>query len=59
MFGLGTGELALIFLIAFLLFGAKNIPEIAKGLGSALRSFKKGISEVENEITSPKEKEKA
>lgn len=55
MFGLGAGELFFIFLIVLLLFGAKNIPEIAKGIGKALRSFKKGVNEVEDEINSPLE----
>lgn len=40
MFGMGAGELALIVLLLLLLFGAKRIPEIAKGLGSGIRTFK-------------------
>lgn len=55
MFGLGLPELIIIFLVVLLLFGAKNIPEIAKGMGKALRSFKKGANEVEDEINSPLE----
>lgn len=53
MFGLGLPELIVIFLVVLLLFGAKNIPEIAKGMGKALRLFKKGANEVEDEINSP------
>jgi sec-independent protein translocase protein TatA len=56
MFGLGAGELFIIFLIVFLLFGAKNIPEIARGLGKALSSFKKGVRDVEDEVQSTQEK---
>ena len=51
MFGIGTSELFLIFLIVFLLFGAKSLPEIAKSIGKAVHLFKKGINEVEDEVT--------
>ena len=47
MFGLGTTELIVIGVIVFLIFGAKRIPEIGKGLGGAIREFrniKKDIS---------------
>ncbi|TKB10647.1 twin-arginine translocase TatA/TatE family subunit [Desulforhopalus sp. IMCC35007] len=47
MFGLGTPELIVILAIAFLVFGGKKLPEIGAGLGKAISSFKKGISEVE------------
>ncbi len=47
MFGLGTPELVVILAIAFLLFGGKKLPEIGAGLGKAIRSFKNGLSEVE------------
>lgn len=40
MFGLGTTELLVIGGILFILFGAKRLPEIGKGLGGALREFK-------------------
>ena len=40
MFGLGTTELLVIGVIVFLIFGAKRIPEIGKGLGGAIREFK-------------------
>ena len=43
----GPGELLLIFLIVFLLFGARRLPEIAKGLGQAIREFKKTFSGTE------------
>lgn len=47
MFGLGTTELIVIGVIIFLIFGAKRIPEIGKGLGGAIKEFrqiKKDIS---------------
>lgn len=47
MFGLGTPELIVILGIAFLVFGGKKLPEIGAGLGKGIRSFKKGLSEVE------------
>ncbi|WP_417916404.1 twin-arginine translocase TatA/TatE family subunit [Candidatus Electronema sp. JC] len=47
MFGLGTPELIVILGIAFLLFGGKKLPVIGAGLGKAIRSFKNGLSEVE------------
>lgn len=44
MFGLGMQELIVIFLIVFLLFGAKNLPEIAKGLGKSIKEFKNALT---------------
>ena len=50
MFGLGWGEIVLIVLVILLLFGGKKIPELMKGLGKGVKSFKSGLSEVESEI---------
>ena len=50
MFGLGTTELIVIGVIVFLIFGAKRIPEIGKGLGGAIREFRN----VKGELTSDK-----
>jgi sec-independent protein translocase protein TatA len=50
MFGFGHWELLIILIIAMIIFGAGKLPEIGSGLGSAIRSFKKGVTEVESEI---------
>ena len=47
---LGTGEIILIALIVLLLFGGAKIPELMKGLGKGVKSFKDGLKEVEDEI---------
>jgi len=53
MFGnLGAGEIILIVLVVLLLFGAKKIPELARGIGKGMSEFKKGIKDVETEIKS-------
>jgi sec-independent protein translocase protein TatA len=41
--GIGVMELVLIFLVLLLLFGAKRIPQIARGLGEGIRNFKGGV----------------
>ena len=42
-----------IFLVALLLFGAKKLPELAKGMGQAVREFNKAKDEIEKELTKP------
>ncbi len=49
-FGLGIGELALIFLVILLLFGAKRLPDIAKGLGKGIKEFKKSVKDTTDEL---------
>ncbi len=49
---LGFGEILVILFIVLLLFGAKRLPELAKGLGHGLREFKKATSEIQDEIQS-------
>ena len=51
--GLGTGEILLIALIILLLFGARRIPELMKGMGKGVKSFKEGMKELEKEINPP------
>ncbi len=43
--GLGSTEIVLILFVVLLLFGGKKIPELAKGLGSGIKNFKKAINE--------------
>lgn len=47
---LGAGEIIIIALIVLLLFGGKKIPELMKGIGKGVKSFKEGLNEVETEI---------
>ena len=50
MFGLGAGEILIILFIVLLLFGAKKLPELAKGLGKGIREFKKASSNIKDEV---------
>ena len=57
MFGIGTTELLIIFGIVVLLFGARRLPELGSGVGSAIRNFKSGLSgEDEVDVTPKKDK---
>jgi sec-independent protein translocase protein TatA len=49
MFGLGTTELIVIGVIIFVIFGAKRLPEIGKGLGGAIREFRNVKKEIASE----------
>jgi sec-independent protein translocase protein TatA len=53
---LGTGEIVIIALVVLLLFGGKKIPELMKGIGKGVKSFKDGMNDIEKEITSEPEK---
>ena len=57
MFGLGTQEILVIALIILLLFGGKKIPELMKGLGKGVKSFKEGMNSLEDEDEKKKEKD--
>jgi sec-independent protein translocase protein TatA len=50
MFGLGFQELLIIFIIILLLFGAKKLPELARGLGKGINEFKRAQQGLEEEI---------
>ena len=56
--GLGITEIVIIALIVLLLFGGKKIPELMKGIGKGVRSFKEGINEVKEDISIKDEEEK-
>jgi len=49
MFGLGHWELLIILVLVLIIFGAGKLPEIGAGLGKSIRSFKKGVADVETE----------
>lgn len=56
LFGnLGTTELIIIVVIILLLFGGKKIPELMKGIGKGVRSYKEGLNDVKNELEKPLE----
>lgn len=50
---LGTGELILIALVVLLFFGAKRIPELMRGMGKGVKSFKEGLNDIEKQINEP------
>ncbi len=50
MFGLGFGELILIFLIALIFIGPKKLPELAKGLGHGIREFQKAAKGLTDQL---------
>ena len=50
MGGIGFPELIIIFLVLLLVFGAKRIPEIARGIGKGIREFKNATNEISREI---------
>ncbi|GMR03300.1 MAG: twin-arginine translocase TatA/TatE family subunit [Thermodesulfovibrionia bacterium] len=54
MFGLGPTELILILIIVVVLFGASKLPEIGKGIGEAIKNFKKSTSEPPEIDVTPK-----
>ena len=47
---IGAGEIIIVALVVLLLFGGKKIPELMKGIGKGVMSFKDGLKEVEKDI---------
>ena len=58
LFNLGAGEIVIIALVVLLLFGGRKIPELMKGIGKAVRSFKEGMNDIEKEIEKGPDSEK-
>ena len=50
---IGTQEVIIIAIIVLLLFGGKKIPELMRGIGKGIRSFKEGMEDIKNEIERP------
>ena len=48
--GIGTFEILIILFIILLLFGAKKLPELAKGLGKGIKEFKKASNDIKEEV---------
>lgn len=57
MFGLGIQELVLILVIIMVLFGAKKLPEMGRGLGRGIREFKNATNRLEDDDDDESEKE--
>lgn len=54
MFGLGTTELIVVLVIVVVLFGAKRLPELGRGIGEGLKNFKKSMSGKDEIDVTPK-----
>ena len=50
MFGFGPGEMMIVFIIVLLIFGPSQLPKLAKGLGNAMREFRKAQHEISDEL---------
>ncbi len=48
--GIGTWEILIILLVALLVFGGKQLPQVAKGIGRGLRDFQKATQDAKDEI---------
>ena len=56
LLGLGTTEIILIALVVLLLFGGRKIPELMKGIGKGVKSFKDGVKGVEEDLKTDDDK---
>ena len=56
--GLGTGEVVLILALFLIFFGAKKIPEMARGLGRGIREFKDATNDIKRQIEETPEETK-
>ena len=56
MFGMGPTEMFLALVVVLLLFGAKRIPEIGRSIGKGIQEFKRGMKEVETDLTTTEKK---
>lgn len=56
---LGTGEIIIIALVVLLLFGGKKIPELMRGIGKGVKSFKDGMNDIEKQINAEPEETSA
>ena len=54
--GIGMQEVLLIALVVLLFFGGKKIPELIKGIGKGVRSFKEGMNNIEKEVENSEQK---
>lgn len=52
---IGIWDWVIIFGIFLLLFGAKRLPELAKGIGKSIHSFKQGLKEIESDVKKEKD----
>ena len=57
MFGLGYQELLLILVIVLILFGAQRLPDLARSLGSSVKEFKKGVTELKDDTSTAQKKD--
>ena len=56
--GIGMQEVLLIAVVVLLFFGGKKIPELMKGVGKGVRSFKEGMNDIEKDIKDTADEEK-
>ena len=56
---IGAPEIIVVLIIVLLLFGGKKIPELMRGIGKGVKSFKQGMNEIEDEVKRPNEDQQA